>query len=203
MAAGEADIVLLDLSLPGSKGVDTFIRAHTAAPDLPIIVLSGEDNEDIALETVHRGAAEYLVKGRIDPHLLHRALRYGIERARAKAELANERYLFQTLLENIPDRIYFKDQLSRFIRINRALTRIFGLERAEDAYGKTDADFYGPEHAGDALADEQRVMETGVPILGKIEFETSMHGTKSWSLTTKLPLRDRQGKVVGTLRPVP
>ena len=198
MQDGDADVVLLDLSLVDSRGVETFARAHAAAPDVPIIVLSSEDDEETALETVHRGAAEYLVKGRIDQHLLHRALRYAIERAQAEAELAQERYLFQTLLENIPDRIYFKDRASRFIRINRALTRIFGLEKAEDAYGKTDADFYGVEHARDALNDEMRVMETGRPVLGKVEFETMTHGGKSWSLTTKLPLRDRQGKVIGT-----
>ena len=198
MKAGEADIVMLDLSLPDGSGVETFMRAHNAAPDVPIIVMSGQDDEEIALETVHQGAVEYLVKGRIDQHLLHRALRYGIERAQAQAELARERYFFQTLLENIPDRIYFKDEKSRFIRINRAMTEIFKLKLAEEAYGKTDADFYGAEHAADALADEKRVMETGEPILGKIEYETLTNGGMSWSLTTKLPLRDRQGRIIGT-----
>ncbi len=84
-----------------------------------------------------------------------------MERSRAEAQLARERDLLNTLLENIPDRIYFKDRQSRFIRINRALTELFRLERPEEAYGKTDADFYGEEHAREALEDERRVMETG------------------------------------------
>ncbi len=198
LTAGEADMVLLDLSLPDSRGVDTFTAAHRAAPDVPIIVLSGVDDEDLALQTVQLGAQEYLVKGRINTQVLHRALRYAIERAHAEAQLAHERDLLSTLLENIPDRIYFKDQCSRFIRINRALTVLLGLKRPDDAYGKTDADFYGPEHAQSALEDERHVMQTGEPILGKVEFETLIDGTRSWSLTTKLPLRDRQGRITGT-----
>jgi len=198
MTAGDADVVLLDLSLAESRGVDTFSAVHKAAPDLPIIALSGEDDEDLALQTVQLGAQEYLIKGLIDSRLLHRSLRYAIERARSEAQFAHERDLLNTLLENIPDRIYFKDKRSRFIRINRALTDLLGLKKSEDAYGKTDADFYGPEHAQAAREDEIRVMKTGEPILGKVELETLIGGGQCWSLTTKLPLRDRRGIVVGT-----
>ena len=198
LGAGGIDVVLLDLSLPDSAGVATFTAAHAAASDVPIIILSGVEDEDLALQTVQLGAQEYLVKGRINSQGLHRALRYAIERARGEAALAHERELLGTLLENIPDRIYFKDRQSRFIRINRALTELLGLKKPEDAYGKTDADFYGTEHAHSALADEIRVMQTGEPLLGKVEYETLIDGGKSWSLTTKLPLRDRRGRIAGT-----
>jgi PAS domain S-box-containing protein len=198
MKTGQFDLALLALTLPDSSGVDTYASARASAPDLAIIVLSGVDEEEVALEAVHHGAQEYLVKGRIDGHSLHRAMRYAIERARSEAALGRERELLNTLLENIPDRIYFKDRESRFIRINRALTELFQFERAEEAYGKTDADFYGDEHASAALADERRVMETGEPLLGKVEFEIMADGRKTWSLTTKLPLRDRKGRIVGT-----
>ena len=198
LRAKAIDVMLLDLSLPDSRGVETFTKAHAAAPEVPIIVLSESDDEELALQTVQLGAYEYLVKGRVDAHLLHRALRYTIERSRAEMQLARERDMFQTLLENIPDRIYFKDRQSRFIRINRAFTALFGLQRAEEAYGKTDADFYGAEHSREALQDELRVMQTGEPLLAKVEFENLADGRKSWSLTTKLPLHDRRGKVIGT-----
>ncbi len=198
LAANEVDVVLLDLALTDSRGLETFTAAHQAAPEVPIIVLSGVDDEDLALQTVQLGALEYLVKGRIDSHLLHRALRYAMERARGEAQLAHERGLFNTLLENIPDRIYFKDQRSRFIRINHALTKLLGLKKPEEAYGKTDADFYGAEHAQAAREDEIHVMQTGEALLGKVEFETLIGGGRSWSLTTKLPLRNRQGRIIGT-----
>lgn len=198
MRARSADVCLLDLNLPDSRELDTFLRAHEAALELPIIILSGIDDEDFAAKAVHLGAQDYLVKSRTDGHLLQRALRYAVERSRSEAQLASERDLLSTLLDNIPDRIYFKDRESRFIRINRALMRLFGLARPEDAYGLTDADFYGAEHAQEALADERRVMETGEPVLNKVESETLYDGTRAWSLTTKLPLRDRSGAIIGT-----
>jgi PAS domain S-box-containing protein len=198
MQGAKFDLVLLNLSLPDGRGLDSFSRAHAAAPELPIIVLSGVDDEELALQTVHLGAQECLVKGHIDAPSLHRAMRYALERSRAEAALARERDLFHTLIDNIPDRIYFKDGKSRFLRINRALTRLFGMEQPEEAYGKTDADFYGGEHAQEALDDERRVMDTGEPIFNKIEFEIMTTGQVSWSLTTKLPLRDRHGRIIGT-----
>lgn len=195
---GNCDVILLDLNLPDSDGVETLKIAHRAAGVLPIIVLTGVDDDELAVQTVHSGAQEYLVKGHVDAHLLQRTLRYAIERAKVEAELARERDLLQTLLENIPDRIYFKDTESRFTLINRALTRLFKLKAPEEAYGKTDADFYGMEHAEAALSDEQRVMHTGVAMLGKIEKEELHDGRRSWSLTSKLPLRNGGGRIIGT-----
>ncbi len=199
LKAGEADLVLLDLTLPDSHGLETFSLAHAAAPLVPIIVLSGIDDENMALQTVHLGAQEYLVKGRIDGYLLHRAMRYAIERARSERDLARERELFQTLFDNVPDLIYFKDCESRFLRVNRATARLFGVERPEEIYGKCDADFFNPEKAAETRNDELQVMATGEPMFNKIEFEdASALAEKAWVLTTKLPLRDRDGQVIGT-----
>jgi len=198
MTASEADVVLLDLDLTDSQGIDTFTTARNAAPELPIVVLSDVDDEELGLQTVQLGAHEYLVKGRIVPHLLHRALRYAVERARADAQLTHERNLLHTLLDNVPDRIYFKDRRSRFIRVNRALTDFFGLASPGAAIGRTDGDFFESAAAQQMMADERRIMETGTPILGKIESRTLTSGEKSWTLTTKLPLRDRQGRIIGT-----
>src|SRR6266545_429053 len=73
---GGVNIVLLDLTLPDSHGLETFYSEHTAFPDVPIIVLSGLDDERAALEAVHAGAQDYLVKGQGVSHLLIRALIY-------------------------------------------------------------------------------------------------------------------------------
>ena len=87
LAAGAPDLVLLDLNLPDCRGLETFDRVHGAAPSVPIVVLSGIDDEGVALEAVQRGAQDYLVKMRIDGPLLARAMRYAIERARAQAHI--------------------------------------------------------------------------------------------------------------------
>jgi PAS domain S-box-containing protein len=107
-------------------------------------------------------------------------------------------FLLQNLLQNIPDHIYFKDAASRFILINPASARLFGLRSPEDAAGKTDLDIFTPEHAKAAMADEQEILRTGMPIVGKDEKETWPDGSISWVTTTKLPLRNQQGRIVGT-----
>jgi len=120
------------------------------------------------------------------------------ERRRVEEELAQERDLFHTLLDNLPDRIYFKDVKSRFIRINRALADLFGLKQPHDAWGKTDFDFFTREHAQPAFDDEQAIIQSGQPLIGRVEFETLPNGKTGWAHTNKLPLRDKAGRIVGT-----
>jgi len=197
LAQGGIDLVLLDLSLPDSPMPETFQRTQAAAPQVPIIVMSGLDDEKFAIQTVQEGAQDYLVKSYVDTRLLVHAMRYAIERKRAEEALAQERDLFHSLLDNLPDRIFFKDAESRFTRISRALTNHFKLVHPREAMGRRDHDFFTAEHADAALRDEQQVMASGQPVLGKIERETLPDGGITWALTSKLPLTNRHGKVVG------
>jgi PAS domain S-box-containing protein len=197
LTQGGIDLVLLDLSLPDSPMPETFKRAHACAPEVPIIVMSGLDDEKFAIQTVQEGAQDYLVKSYVDTRLLVHAMRYAIERKRAEEALAHERDLLHTLLDNLPDRIYFKDHQSRFTRISRAVAEQFKISHPREAMGRTDRDFFSAEHAQAALADEAHVMQTGEPILGKVEREVLPDGSTTWALTTKLPLKNRQGKIIG------
>ena len=120
------------------------------------------------------------------------------ERKRAEAALIQERHLLCTLLGNLPECIYFKDRESRFTRINRAHAKIFGLNDPAQALGKTDFDFFTDEHAQQAFADEQEIMRTGQPMLAREEKETWPDGRVTWVSTTKMPLRDGQGNIIGT-----
>jgi PAS domain S-box-containing protein len=131
---------------------------------------------------------------------LHRARRRILadERRRAEEALSQERHLLHALMDNLPDNIYFKDAASRFLRINKALTTSFGLSDPAQAVGKTDFDFFTEEHARPAYADEQEILRTGQPLVGKEEKETWRDGRVSWVSTTRMPLRDKGGTIVGT-----
>jgi len=120
------------------------------------------------------------------------------KRKMAEAALEQERNLVKALMDNLPHNIYFKDAQSRFIRINKALANCFGLRDDSEALGKTDFDFFTEEHARPAWEDEQRVMQSGQPVLDKEEEETWRNGHVTWANTTKLPLYDDEGNIVGT-----
>jgi DNA-binding NtrC family response regulator len=95
------DVILLDLSLPDSNGSETFARMLAAAPHIPIVVMSGLDDETVAVQTVREGAQDYLLKGQADGHLLARAIRYAIERKEAQTEREELICKLQDALSNI------------------------------------------------------------------------------------------------------
>ncbi|HEY6060180.1 MAG TPA: PAS domain S-box protein, partial [Gemmatimonadales bacterium] len=103
------------------------------------------------------------------------------------------------LLDLLPDPVYLKDADSRFIRINRAQAAVLGLDDPAHAVGKSDADFFAPEHAAAALADEQEVMATGRPLVAKIERVPDLGGRVRWFTASRMPVRDARGAVIGTL----
>jgi CheY-like chemotaxis protein len=87
----EVDAVLLDLNLPDSNGLETFARAREAAPRVPFVILSGLEDQNVALTAVQQGAQDYLVKGKVSPDLVQRSLRYAIARHQAESEAAHRR----------------------------------------------------------------------------------------------------------------
>src|SRR5262249_7925911 len=82
LSTGHIDVVLSELSLPDSQGLDTFLQLQAGAPHVPIIVLSGLNDTTVALNAVHEGAQDYFIKGEVEGQLLARAMRYAIERKR-------------------------------------------------------------------------------------------------------------------------
>ena len=120
-----------------------------------------------------------------------------IQRKAAQQKLQHEQFLLNTLMENLPDRIYFKDRQSRFLRVSKALLAMHGIASPAEIQGKTDFDFFTEEHARQAFEDEQRMIRSGQPMT-KEEKETWPDGSVTWVLTTKMPLRNEAGDIVGT-----
>jgi PAS domain S-box-containing protein len=119
-------------------------------------------------------------------------------RQQAQEEIEHERFLVETLLDHIPDHIYFKNRQSRFVRINRAMAEAFKLENPDAANGKSDFDFFLPEHAREAFEDEQTIIRTGRSLVNREEKETWPDGSVTWVSTTKAPIRDKHGRIIGT-----
>ena len=132
-------------------------------------------------------------------------LAFGIEEIRARAErlraeekLMDERHLLHTVLDSLPDIIYFKDRELRFTRINLALARKFGLSDPTQAIGKTDFDFFAGEDARALRDDEEEIIRTGQPLVGKEKQVRWPNRMVSWQSSTKMPLRDGIGNIIGT-----
>lgn len=107
-------------------------------------------------------------------------------------------HLFHVFLDNVPDYVYFKDLESRFIAVSTNLAVKHGFGSAEQMVGKTDRDFFAEHEAARFRADECAIIETGQPLINTLEKEVWKDGSITWSLTTKLPLRDENGAIIGT-----
>ncbi len=120
------------------------------------------------------------------------------DRVRAEAAHAHQRDLLTCLMDSIPDALYFKDHQSRFLCISRAMAEKFGLPGPEAVIGKTDADVFSSEHADKALEDERAIIRTGEPLVDVVEKETWPDREDTWVSTSKMPLRDPEGRIYGT-----
>ena len=163
------------------SGIESFQLKAARRDGTPIVI-------EVAISSLHVGERKLFLS----------TVRDITERVQTEEALDQERHLLQTLMENIPDHIYFKDAEGRFIRVNEAMADWLGLDAPVQAIGKTDFDFFSKEHAQRAYEDEARVMRSGQPLLNVEEKETWLDGRETWVSTTKLPLRDETGEVAGT-----
>lgn len=113
-------------------------------------------------------------------------------------EAQYERNLMHSMMDSVPDQIFFKDRESRFIRINTSLAKRYGLTDSALAIGKSDADFYSVEHAAQTRLEELEIMRTEAPVFNQLHHETWGDGSEAWNVSMKMPLRDAAGRVIGT-----
>jgi PAS domain S-box-containing protein len=191
------DVYLVDHRIGGQRGVE-LVAAAAAKCQAPMIVTSEQENHDLDVAALRAGAADYLVRDVRDVAHLEHAIRYALQQNELWTALGHERDLLRALMENLPDSIYFKDADSRFLRVSKSKALRSGLKDAAEAVGKSDFDFFNREDAQASFADEQEIMRSGIPLVGKEEKHVWPDGRTSWVATSKLPLRDQQGRVIGT-----
>jgi PAS domain S-box-containing protein len=214
---GGIDVVLLDLALTDSTGLETLRRLRAASPCAPVVVvLSGLSDEEISFQAVQEGAQDYLIKGQVDSSLLVRSIRYALERGqeqealrrahvelenrvrertadlvKANEALRNSQHLLQGILDHSTAMISVKDLQGRYILINHGYERLFHSD-SESLVGKTVYDLLPPEHAHRIHASDQRVLASG----NVLEAEESIPHDDALHIyfVIKSPLRDAEGK---------
>ncbi len=198
----DIDLVLLDLSLPDSHGFDTLNAMFIAAMGVPIVVLTGVEDETLGLQLIQYGAQDYLVKCQVTAPLLHRSLRYAVERGRLANELREKSALLQSVLDSVADGVVMANEAGQFKVWNPAARRIVGLGPSAI---KTDD---WPSHYGLFLPDTTSPYPPNdLPLVKAIHGESvndmlvvirdSDGPGKKWLSVNARPLRDDSGRLKG------
>ncbi|MFW6171769.1 MAG: PAS domain-containing protein, partial [Planctomycetota bacterium] len=191
----EFDVLLLDLGLPDSQGLDTFLRVRDEVGRVPIVVLSGLEDETLAVRAVHEGAQDYLVKGELSTRVLQRLLRYAIEREQAERALRESEVLYQSLVESLPLNVFRKNLQGEIVFANQRFCETVGRP-LDELMGKTDHDLFPRELAEKYREDDVRVVNTGQP-LEDVEEHRRPDGKLLFVQVLKGPLRNADGRIVG------
>jgi PAS domain S-box-containing protein len=141
------DVILLDLGLPDSDGIDTFYKIHQKVPNLPIVILTGLADESVALTAIQEGAQDYFLKKDLESKILDRSIKYSVERKKSEVVLKASEEFLENIVENTPNMIFLKspDNLN-FEMVNKAGEELLGHSR-EEVIGKTNYDLFPKDQA--------------------------------------------------------
>jgi PAS domain S-box-containing protein len=162
LARERCDALLLDLGLPDSRGLDTLRRTLSYAPGVPVVVLTGLEDEKVGLEAVKEGAQDYLVKGKVGPELLSRSIHYAVQRKRAQEQLRESEEMYRTLTETSPDAITLADLEGNIIVTSRRTLELHGYEDADELLGMSSLYLIAPQDRSRALANMSKTLKEGV-----------------------------------------
>jgi len=196
MADDQIDVVVMDMSLPDGAGLANVALLRAEAPQLPIIVAGDSADEAIALEAVHAGAHDYLVKGQLTPGWLERSLRYAIERGRMDRALLQAEEKYHSVFDHLVEGIFQTTPDGRYLMANAALARIYGYASPEELIQSiTDISrrLYVLEHRRDEFT---RLMQEQDVITG---FESQVYrkdGSKIWISENCRAIRDDKGRLL-------
>lgn len=196
------DVILLDLSLPDSQGTETLIKTHAAAHGIPIVVMTGVDDEELGLRLIQAGAQDYLVKGQTTASLLARTLKYAVGRKRLEEELREQTRFLQSVLNSMADGVVMADDTGTFRVWNPAAERILGSGPAGRKIGQWSEHYalflpdkvspYPPEQVPLAKALRGESVTNA-----RLFLRPSAHTDGLWLDVSARPMRDESGQLKG------
>jgi diguanylate cyclase (GGDEF)-like protein/PAS domain S-box-containing protein len=198
------DIVLADYKLPHFDGLSALELVRERSPELPFVFVSGTMGEEFAIETLHRGASDYVLKGRLAKlgPAVKRALQIAEgQRLRRLAEesLFNSRKMLRTVLDTIPQRVFWKNAESIYLGCNQPFATDTGHGAPEELIGKSDFDIVPEPVAQRRCAEDRQIMESGEPRLNVEKSYVRPDGSTGWQVISKTALRDQDGRVIAIL----
>ena len=203
LAAFSFDILVLDLGLPDVQGLNAVRRARAAAPGVPIVVLSGLDDESLAIQAMQEGAQDYLVKGQVEPRELLRALRYAIERKLIEIALFEEKERAQVTLKCIGDAVISTDILGNITFLNPAAERMTGWQLTE-VTGLPMAKAFRIVNANIRKGAPNEMLKASeqhrIGSLAPDSVLTQRDGTEIYIEDSVAPIHDHKGLGIGSVR---
>ncbi len=199
LAKGGIDAVLLDLGLPDSQGISTFVELHNQFPGTPIIVLTGLTDERVGLHAVREGAQDYLVIGKVNGEWICRAVLYAVERMQAKAALERSEQQYRLLFEKNLAGVY-RTALDRHITdCNEAFVKVFGFASREEVLAHPVQEFYFDPREPEAITTRIRAEKT----LSNLELRLKRKdGSPVWVLVNENLIEGEAGSqpfILGTI----
>lgn len=195
-------IILLDLQLPDSQGTQTFNQIHNLAPEIPIIILTGLEDEDFALDIVGEGAQDYLVKGQVDSKLLARCINYSIERKHIEHQLRESEEKYRLMVEKIHSGVFFVDSRNQLSYVNKQMAKMLGFTVTE-MLNKDISQFTNPEGESCFKKHLQKIKkgrEYRKKLAQTYELEfLDRSGSSLWVLVSTNPLFNPNGKYLGAI----
>jgi PAS domain S-box-containing protein len=188
-------VILSDQRMPGMTG-DQFLSRARQISRATRVLITGYTDVDALVNAINRGQIHAYVAKPWEPAALKATVASAAEYYRLQVELEHERDLLHALMDNIPDRIYFKDLESRYIRINHAQTRFLGLPNAIQALGRANFNHLPRDFAAQTWEEDRCLLATGQPVVDKVE-RVGFHQEPRWYSTTKVAIRDPRGVIAG------
>jgi PAS domain S-box-containing protein len=190
------NVLLLDLGLPDTSGIETLLKAQAVAPGVPIVIMTGLSDELLAIKAMQMGAQDYLVKGQVEGNLVTRSVRYAIERKKAEKALRENEKRFRDITENAEEWIWEVDAKGQYTYTSPIVERILGY-KPEEVLEKHFYDLFYPEDREGVKKAVFEIFAQKQPFVRLLNRNVHKNGKEVWLSTSGVPILDEKGGLLG------